>query len=383
MGLGEAAEPVGVGADGGVGGGVELPWRPWSSRPKRRPGDAPVEGSWRRFGCGRALARGVRSRRRLEAVQRGVGGMGAVIRWLRRWCMYNRRLLRIQCGRGRVQKFDRRVRLHNGWERAEWSAGWVAAAENVELATNRKSARARRGALLEQMAWLGVVAGSLLAVGVAVRAQDDASKQQETLLTHESGFLGDMYPNSAGSEDVGSGGVLEESGYFEDVEHVHSRSGACVSAARGAGAGDQDPEQLAKLAQDFTKAVKTQLGEGHYKLVTKPGPGVMVLRLAITNVEPNDAKENVVAQGAADAALHAAAPGASLLVPRFRVGSVAIEGEMVDSQTGEVEVAFMSSRSGRRYFSGLKQYEKWGDIDAAFADWAKGFRERLDAAHKA
>jgi len=42
----------------------------------------------------------------------------------------------------------------------------------------------------------------------------------------------------------------------------------------------------------------------------------------------------------------------------------------------------MTSKSGRRYFSGLKAYEKWGDIDAAFRAWAKTFREWLDKAHE-
>ena len=45
-------------------------------------------------------------------------------------------------------------------------------------------------------------------------------------------------------------------------------------------------------------------------------------------------------------------------------------------------VAVMTSKSGRRYFSGLKAYEKWGDIDAAFRAWAKTFREWLDKAHE-
>lgn len=54
---------------------------------------------------------------------------------------------------------------------------------------------------------------------------------------------------------------------------------------------------------------------------------------------------------------------------------------MLDSATGDVLVAFESSKNGRRFFSGLKAYEKWGDIDAAFRDWAKNLRDRLDQAH--
>jgi hypothetical protein len=86
-------------------------------------------------------------------------------------------------------------------------------------------------------------------------------------------------------------------------------------------------------------------------------------------------------RGAETVAIHTVAPGASLLIPRVSVGKVSIEGEMVDSATGDVLVAFESSKSGRRFFSGLRAYEKWGDVDAAFRAWAKNLCERLDQAH--
>jgi hypothetical protein len=89
-----------------------------------------------------------------------------------------------------------------------------------------------------------------------------------------------------------------------------------------------------------------------------------------------------VAAGGEAVAAHAIVPvpGASELIPRIKVGKVSIEGELVDSQSGEVEMAFMTSKSGRRFFSGLRAFRKWGDIDAAFRSWAKNFRQRLDRA---
>jgi hypothetical protein len=65
-----------------------------------------------------------------------------------------------------------------------------------------------------------------------------------------------------------------------------------------------------------------------------------------------------------------------------RATPVPIPREIVDSVSGDVMVAFMTGKSGRRYFSGLKAYQKWGDIEAAFRAWAKNFRERLDEAHQ-
>ena len=44
-------------------------------------------------------------------------------------------------------------------------------------------------------------------------------------------------------------------------------------------------------------------------------------------------------------------------------------------------VAVVTSKQGRRFFSGLRGMKKWGDVEAAFKQWAKAFRERLDQAH--
>jgi hypothetical protein len=219
-------------------------------------------------------------------------------------------------------------------------------------------------------------------IGLTTQAQD-LSKQQDKLLSHESGFLGDCYsklqpdPKNADlliywkNEDV----LKNSSKFILDPVTVY-----LLPEAQQRGI---DPEQLAKLAQYFTKAIRDELlGSGRYEVVTEPGPGVVVLRLAITDVEPTGGKENAAVKGAAMAASTAVAPGASMVVPRLSVGKVAIEGEMVDSVSGQQMVAFMTSKSGRRYFSGLKAYEKWGDIDAAFRTWAKNFRERLDKAHE-
>jgi hypothetical protein len=236
------------------------------------------------------------------------------------------------------------------------------------------------GTLVSQFVYLSLLAGSLLLVGLTAQAQD--SKQQDQLLSQESGFLAGYY--SKLQPDPENSDLLT---YWKNQDVLKNSSRFILDpvivyllpAAQQRGI---DPEQLAQLTQYFTKAISTELKSGHYELVTKPEPGVIVLRIAITNVEPNGGEENAALKGAEVAATHAVAPGVALLVPRLSVGKVAIEGEMVDSVSGEVLVAFMTSKSGRRYFSGLKAYEKWGDIDAAFRAWAKNFRERLDKAHK-
>jgi hypothetical protein len=78
-----------------------------------------------------------------------------------------------------------------------------------------------------------------------------------------------------------------------------------------------------------------------------------------------------------------AAPGTSLLVPRLSVGKVGIEGEMLDSVSGDRLVVFVTSKGGRRWFGGFNAFKKWGNIEAAFRSWGEEFRTRLDEAHGA
>jgi hypothetical protein len=227
---------------------------------------------------------------------------------------------------------------------------------------------------------LTVLAGSVLLAGILAQPQE-SSKKQDKLLTQESGFLGDAY-SKLQPDPENSDWLI----YFKNPDVLKKSNTFLLDPVKvflvpEAQQRDIDPEDLAKLADYFTKAMKDALQAGHYNLVTEPGPGVMVLRFAITNVEPNGGKTNAVLSGTEAVATHAVAPGAGLLVPRLKVGRVAIEGEMVESESDQVEMAFMTSKSGRRFFSGLKAFEKWGDIDAAFRSWAKNFRQRLDKAH--
>ena len=228
---------------------------------------------------------------------------------------------------------------------------------------------------------VGVVAGSLLLAGVVGWAQEP-TKQQEKLADHESGFLGDAYDKL--QPEPGNGDWLT---YFKTEDTLKNAQAFLIQPVQvflvpEAEKREIDPKQLDKLSEYFTKALTDELTAGHYMIVTQPGPGVMVLRFAITNVQPNGNKKNMVATAAVDVALYGTTPpGSTMLLPRLTVGKVSIEGEMVDSLSGELQMAFMTSKSGRRFFSGLKAYQKWGDINAAFKGWAKNFRKRLDKAH--
>ena len=239
-----------------------------------------------------------------------------------------------------------------------------------------------RATPLLHSAFLSLLVICVLPVSFTERAQDSA-KQQAPDSREVSGFLGDY---SALVPDAKNGDLLL---YEKDVYVLRKYKKFILDpvtiyllpTAQDRGI---DPDDLERLAKYFHDAVTDELTKsGGYEIVTTPAPDVLEVNVAITNVEPTGGKKNAAVKGAATAATVGVAPGASLLVPRLSVGRVGIEGEMLDSTSGERMVAFVTSKGGRRWFSGLNSFKKWGDIEAAFRSWAKNFRERLDQAHGA
>jgi len=235
-----------------------------------------------------------------------------------------------------------------------------------------------RGTLLWQVFCMSLLVSSLLLLSLPLQAQD-LSKKHTQILSQQSGFLDDY---SKLQPDPKDSGLLIYWANPDVLKHSTKFMFNPLIVYMGPGEG-VDPEDLVKMDQFFLKAISDELTKsGHYEIVTEPGPGVILLRIAITNVKTTGGKKNAVVKGAATAASVAVVPGVGLLVPRLSVGSISIEGQAVDSVSGEVQVEFMASKTGRRFFSGLKQFKSWGDIEAAFKSWAKDFRQRLDQARE-
>jgi len=228
--------------------------------------------------------------------------------------------------------------------------------------------------------WLSLLGCSLLLLSARTQAQDSA-KQQEPPSKKVSGFLDDysgLYPDPKNGDLL----IYEKDKTALKPYHKFLIEPVTVYLLPEAEDRGIDPDDLDRLARYFTDAITDELMGSGYEVVTEPGPGVLYMSLAITNVEPTGGKKNAALKAGATAASLAVAPGASLAVPRLSVGRVEIEGEMLDSVSGERIAAFVTRKGGRRWFSGLNAYKKWGDIQSAFRSWAKDFRKRLDQANE-
>lgn len=153
-----------------------------------------------------------------------------------------------------------------------------------------------------------------------------------------------------------------------------------------------DPAELKELADYFHQAIVKALGSG-YVAVKNPGPDVLHLRVALTDIVPNKPAASLVtlavpfawaAEGSAGAA-----QGEAGSTPF--VGEASIELEVLDSTSHEQVAAFIETRSAKKYdwdegaaeaaTSYLKAYSTWAYTREAMDHWAQMIRGRLDKAH--
>ncbi|OHB33036.1 MAG: hypothetical protein A2X84_06750 [Desulfuromonadaceae bacterium GWC2_58_13] len=137
-----------------------------------------------------------------------------------------------------------------------------------------------------------------------------------------------------------------------------------------------DPAIYKELTDYYQNALFEAVKDG-YEIVDRPGPGVLRVRAAITDVKPSKPVANTLSS--------ITPPGiaASLAVKlatddNLGTGEAASEFEVLDAMTGERLAAAVDRRQGgKMVFRG-----KWSDTKEAFDLWAQRFRQRLDEARK-
>ena len=132
-------------------------------------------------------------------------------------------------------------------------------------------------------------------------------------------------------------------------------------------------EDLLRLVSDFQSAVRTGLGEG-FRIVDQAGPGVMRIRLAITDAHASDPVLDILTAKRGTGRPHPAGDGPLHPETRRFLVSARIEGEIRDAQTN----ALLAERVDR-HRRDAPALETWAEVDRTFALWAERACARLEA----
>jgi hypothetical protein len=161
-----------------------------------------------------------------------------------------------------------------------------------------------------------------------------------------------------------------------------------------------DPTELKALTDYLYDAIVKAL-KPTYKVVSKPGPGVLRVRIAITNLVPTKPEYSVVALVVPYATVADIASGAAAGGPvgsTAYLGRTGIAGSLADSRTNRVVAEYADNEVGRKYVvdtsRGLSKavttgvgdyvaaYSTWAYAKQAFDGWAADFRKWLDGVHQ-
>jgi len=132
-------------------------------------------------------------------------------------------------------------------------------------------------------------------------------------------------------------------------------------------------EDLLRLVSDFQDAIRARLREG-FEFVDRPRPGVMRIRLGITDAKASDRVLDVLTAPQGTGRPHPAGAGAlHAETKRFLAGAV-IEGEIRDAQTNTLLAEGIDWRP-----RDAPPFETWAEVDRALAFWADRVCTRLEA----
>lgn len=215
--------------------------------------------------------------------------------------------------------------------------------------------------------WFGfLLLSALLLAGCAASGMKDVK---------QSGFLGDYSQLKPGGEDRAALLYTKPGVSFKQYNSVMFER-VTVYLSPEAQNREIDPAVMKELTDYYQNALVNAVKDG-YKVVDQPGPGVLRVRVAITDVKPSKPVANtlstIVPVGIVVSGATKAVSGDNL-----GTGEAATEMEFLDAQSGERLAAAVDRRQGgKMVFRGT-----WEDTKQAFDFWAKRFRERLDEARK-
>jgi hypothetical protein len=136
--------------------------------------------------------------------------------------------------------------------------------------------------------------------------------------------------------------------------------------------------ELNELAAAFNKAMADVLKDA-YPIVDDPGPDVLRIRFAITDVIPSrPALNTITAVTPVGLALSTVKKGVT--GTHTFVGEASMEAELLDSLTNERLGAAIDRKAAGKYKI-VKGMTKWGHAKDAFNFWAKRLRKWLDEVH--
>ena len=208
------------------------------------------------------------------------------------------------------------------------------------------------------------------ATTVASKADATGQGESEKSALLCSGFLGDYSQLKPGGKDRAGLVYLNPNAQWSSYKSV-----IIVPVEFWDKANSTVPIEEQKTLSTFFYNTLVENLQKDFKLVDRPGPGVLVLRTAITNATAATPCLRSISVVIPQARLLNAAQSLATDSYAF-AGSARAEGEITDSLTGERLAAMVDERKGGMSLKTAAQW-KWGDAENILTYWAQTISKRL------
>ncbi len=213
---------------------------------------------------------------------------------------------------------------------------------------------------------------TVVAMCVLVALAAGCAPTRQAKRVEQSGFLGDYSKLEPGKGNEALLVYRNPKADFTKYDKILVEA-VTVWRPRDAESDDVSADEMQALADYLHAAMVTKLDED-YQIVTASGPGVLRVRLAITEATGANATMNtvttIIPQTRTLSALRHLATGT-----RAFVGRASAEAEILDGQSGERLFAAADRREGGKTLQ--TTFSTWGDVKAAYDHWAERARDRL------
>ncbi len=196
--------------------------------------------------------------------------------------------------------------------------------------------------------------------------------------TYEQAFLSDYsqlvgFETSRGWEFAyAAPGAFERlanyTGVMVDQAEVHMSPDSPYRGAK--------PDDLRAVSELMRDGLAGRLVRGGYNVVETPGPGIIYLRMALTDLSLKKKKRGLLAYTPVGAVVKAGSDLVREMMDKYDILSMAIQGELVDSQTGEVLLAIVSVQGD----PAGKERIDFDELELTMQDFGSRLRCRLDVA---
>lgn len=216
-----------------------------------------------------------------------------------------------------------------------------------------------------------LIAGTLLlAMQTGIAAESGFLSDYSQLETRPTGLVGRVYikPGAADALAAYNAVMIDQPEVFlaDDTKYAGAK-----------------PDHLKQLSDTLRQAMIDRMSAGGYNTVDEPGPGVIYMRWAVTDLYLKKKRRNFLAYTPVGMVVHTTAQLAIQdLWKKIDIVELNLEIEFLDAQNGEVLAAAVLERGHRKDKKKKQKQElvSWEDLDAVMRTFGERVRCNLDNA---